>query len=49
LIYVLEVNASCYLEKSDEFAMAAAASGLDYPRLVERIVNLAAERFERKR
>jgi D-alanine-D-alanine ligase len=48
-IYVLEVNASCYLEKSGEFAMAAAASGLDYPRLVERIVNLAAERFERKR
>ena len=48
-IYVLEVNASCYLEKSGEFAMAAAASGLDYPRLVERIVNLASERFERKR
>jgi hypothetical protein len=30
-------------------AQVAAASGLDYPRLVERIVNLAAERFERKR
>ena len=30
-IYVLEVNASCYLEKASEFAMAAAASGLDYP------------------
>ena len=30
-IYVLEVNASCYLEKSSEFAMAAAAGGLDYP------------------
>ena len=48
-IYVLEVNASCYLEKSGEFAMAAAASGLDYPRLIERIVNLAMERLERKR
>ena len=48
-IYVLEVNASCYLEKSSEFAMAATASGLDYPRLIERIVNLAAERFDRKR
>jgi D-alanine-D-alanine ligase len=48
-IYVLEVNASCYLEKSSEFAMAAAASGLDYPRMIERIVNLAAERFDRKR
>src|SRR6476469_4525735 len=48
-IYVLEVNASCYLEKASEFAMAAAASGMDYPRLIERIVNLAAERFEKKR
>jgi D-alanine-D-alanine ligase len=48
-IYVLEVNASCYLEKGSEFAMAAAASGLDYPRLIERIVNLASERFEKKR
>ena len=48
-IYVLEVNASCYLEKSSEFAMAAAASGLDYPRLIERIVNLASERIEKKR
>ena len=48
-IYVLEVNASCYLEKSSEFAMAATASGLDYPRLIERIVNLATERMEKKR
>ena len=47
-IYVLEVNASCYLEKSSEFAMAALASGLDYPRLIERVVNLASERFEKK-
>ena len=48
-IYVLEVNASCYLEKASEFAMAAAASGLDYPRLIEKIVNLASERMEKKR
>ena len=48
-IYVLEVNASCYLERTSEFAMAAAAMGLDYPRLIERIVNLASERYERKR
>jgi D-alanine-D-alanine ligase len=48
-IYVLEVNASCYLEKSSEFAMAAGASGLDYPRLIERIVNLASERMEKRR
>jgi hypothetical protein len=43
------VNASCYLEKSSEFAMAAGASGLDYPRMIERIVNLASERMEKKK
>jgi D-alanine-D-alanine ligase len=43
-IYVLEVNASCYLERHGEFAMAARAMGLDYPRLIERIVNVALER-----
>jgi D-alanine-D-alanine ligase len=44
-IYVLEVNASCYLERSSEFAMAAGAAGLEYPRLIERIVNLTLERY----
>jgi D-alanine-D-alanine ligase len=44
-IYVLEVNASCYLEKTDEFAMAAQAAGIKYPDLVQRIVELAAERY----
>jgi D-alanine-D-alanine ligase len=44
-IYVIEVNASCYLEKSGEFAMAAAAAGLDYTALVNRIVELALERY----
>jgi D-alanine-D-alanine ligase len=44
-IYVLEVNASCYLERSSEFAMAAAAGGMDYPSLIERIVNLTLERY----
>jgi D-alanine-D-alanine ligase len=44
-IYVLEVNASCYLERSSEFAMAAAAAGMDYPKLIERIVNLTLERY----
>ena len=43
-IYVLEVNASCYLEKNSEFAMAANAAGLDYKRLIERIVDLAVAR-----
>jgi D-alanine-D-alanine ligase len=44
-IYVLEVNASCYLEKSSEFAMAAEAAGIKYPELIERIVQLALERY----
>lgn len=44
-IYVIEVNASCYLEKSSEFALAAAAAGLDHPALVRRIVDLALERY----
>ncbi|HEU5039253.1 MAG TPA: hypothetical protein VFT84_00430 [Gemmatimonadales bacterium] len=48
-IYVLEVNASCYLERTGEFAMSAAAAGLDYPRLIEQIVNLALERYGRRR
>jgi D-alanine-D-alanine ligase len=48
-IYVLEVNASCYLERTSEFAMAAAAGGIDYPRAIERIVNLALERYGGKK
>jgi D-alanine-D-alanine ligase len=48
-IYVLEVNASCYLEKNSEFAMAAGAAGLDYPRLIERIVDLALARRKGKK
>src|SRR5256714_6145111 len=43
-IYVIEVNASCYLERDSEFAMAAAAAGADYPALLNRIVELAVER-----
>jgi D-alanine-D-alanine ligase len=43
-IYVLEVNASCYLERSSEFAMAAEAAGIKYVDLIKRIVDLAQER-----
>lgn len=43
-IYVIEVNASCYLEQSGEFVTAAAAHGVDYPTLINRIVELADER-----
>ncbi len=44
-IYVIEVNASCYLEAGSEFAMAAQASGIEFPDLVQRIVDLAVERY----
>ena len=45
-IYVIEVNASCYLEKDSEFARAAAADGLDFKALVNRIAELAVKRYE---
>jgi D-alanine-D-alanine ligase len=47
-IFVLEVNASCYLEKSSEFAMAAEKAGITYPQLVQQIVDLTLERRGRK-
>jgi D-alanine-D-alanine ligase len=47
-IYVIEVNASCYLEEQGEFAMAAQAAGLDYTMLVNRIAELALERCRRR-
>lgn len=43
-IYVIEVNASCYLEPTGEFATAAKAAGIEYPALVNRIAELAVER-----
>jgi D-alanine-D-alanine ligase len=43
-IYVIEVNANCYLDRNGELAAAAAAAGLDYPRLIQHIVELATER-----
>ena len=43
-IYVIEVNASCYLEESSEFAAAARAANIDYPTLIHRIVECACER-----
>ncbi len=47
-IYVIEVNASGYLEQFSEFATAAAAAGLDYPTLVNKIVEAARQRFQRR-
>jgi len=43
-VYVIEVNANCYLEKTSEFASAAAAYGIEYPELLDRIAKLAIER-----
>jgi D-alanine-D-alanine ligase len=47
-IYVIEVNANCYLERESEYAMAAAAAGLEYPALISRIVELALERHQER-
>lgn len=44
-IYVLEVNASCYLEKDSEFSMSARVAGMSYVQLVNEIVDLAVERL----
>ncbi len=46
-IYVLEINASCYLEKTSEFAMAAHAAGIEYVDLIGRIVGSAVARYRR--
>lgn len=45
-IFVIEVNASCYLEEASEFARAGAAAGLDYPNLINKIVEEATKRYE---
>jgi D-alanine-D-alanine ligase len=47
-IFVIEVNANCYLEERSEFASAAAAHGIEYPDLVERIAQLALERWKHR-
>jgi D-alanine-D-alanine ligase len=47
-VYVIEVNASCYLEEQSEFATAAAAHGLSYNELVNRVAVLALERWKHR-
>jgi D-alanine-D-alanine ligase len=47
-IYVIEVNASCYLEEESEFAMAAEAEGIGYTELINRIPKLALERWKHR-
>ena len=46
-IYVIEVNPNCYLERESEFARAAQKSGLEYPDLIARIIDLALARYSR--
>jgi D-alanine-D-alanine ligase len=48
-IYVIEVNANCYLEQASEYASAAAAHGVEYPDLLNRIAELAVERHRQRR
>ena len=47
-VYVIEVNASCYLEQHSEFAMAAEAAGIEYAELINRIPKLALERWKER-
>jgi len=47
-IYVIEVNANCYLERSSEFVLAAEAHGIEYVDLINRIVELASERWKHR-
>jgi D-alanine-D-alanine ligase len=46
--YVIDVNASCYLEHKGELALAARTAGLDYRQLIERIVAHARARHARR-
>jgi D-alanine-D-alanine ligase len=47
-IFVIEVNANCYLEQHSEFALAASEQGIDYPTLLGRIAELALERWKHR-
>ncbi|MFN2603185.1 MAG: ATP-grasp domain-containing protein [Gemmatimonadaceae bacterium] len=46
-IYVIEANPNCYLEAKSEFAVAAQKDGIEYPALINRIVELASARYSR--
>jgi D-alanine-D-alanine ligase len=46
-VYVIEVNPNCYLERSGEFARAAAETGIAHDALVGRILDLAQARYSR--
>jgi len=48
-VFVIEVNASCYLERESEYALAAQAAGMTQAKLVNRIVDCATERLGLKK
>jgi len=47
-VYVIEVNANCYLEQASEFARAAREVHIEYPALLNRIAELAIERWKHR-
>jgi D-alanine-D-alanine ligase len=44
--FVIEVNPNPYLDKKSELAMAAWKNGLNYPDLIEKIIEMAMERTQ---
>jgi D-alanine-D-alanine ligase len=46
--YVVEVNANPYLERTAEFAVAALQAGMAYATLVNKVVELSWERWEKE-
>jgi D-alanine-D-alanine ligase len=47
-IYVIEVNANCYLERNSEFALAAKEHGIEYVDLIGRIATAALDRWKQR-
>jgi D-alanine-D-alanine ligase len=45
--YVIEVNANPYLEETTETALAALKAGIEYSALINRILELSWERYEK--
>jgi D-alanine-D-alanine ligase len=46
-LYFLEANPNPDIAEGDEFASAAAAAGIGYPALLQKIVSLGIRRAER--
>ncbi len=46
--FIIEVNPNPYLERKSEFIKAARKHGLSHPELIERIIDLALQRYGKK-